>query len=337
MLTILSDDNCSSIIDGIDLKSDLIQRLKSLCELMHKEEELSSTTEMLEFFNSEFEDHWIKSYGRKLSSWGNPRYDTFIKFIYCLCDIELINFDSIRKAQVANLTIIENDIAKLRETIRDNATELRELIYPQKPKNDKKDFFVNYLNELAKVSSLIAGVKQLLDVEKDKFSILMFTESLILHLRKIVATAQTFSSQVIMILSRLKGAKTNISKAFQDEIDRINDDVLSKKLIEIDNKENNKQHLNYDDDALWKIFITRVRNDDGFKECITKAYHPTHLMLIEQKELQDVYSVINNKNNSIQSAFTEILTSCREKNKIADEINNLIEWTKKLIGLDEDE
>lgn len=337
MLSILSDDNCSSVIDGIDLKSDLVKRLKSLCELMHEEEAFSSTTDAFEFFNSKFEKHWIQSYGRRLSSWGSARGDIFIKLLYCLCDIELIDTESARNNQVVDLRNIESEVAKLRESIRENATELKDLVFPQKTKNDKKDFFGVYLTELAKVSSLIANIKQLLDEESDKFSILMFTESLLLHLQKIVETAQTFSSQVYSILSRLKGVKTSVSMSFQDEIDRINNDVLSKKLIEIDNKENNKQHLNYDDDALWKIFIGRVRNDDSFKECLSKAYHPAHLMLIEQKELQDIFGVINNKNNSVQSTFSEILTSCREKNKKADEINNLIEWTKELIGLDNDE
>ena len=60
-------------------------------------------------------------------------------------------------------------------------------------------------------------------------------------------------------------------------------------------------------------------------------------MLIEQNELQEVYNLIINKKNSIQSLFSDILKSCQENENKADDINNLVEWTKKLIGYDKDE
>ena len=337
MLKVLSDKNCSNIINRIDLKSDLVKRLKSLCVLLHDEKSISSISEMFDFLDSEFDEHWIQSYGYRLSSWGSARGNTFIKFLYCLCDIESINLDEIRSEQVEYLLKIEGDIAELRESIRDNADEIKEYIYPQKSKIDKKDYFKNYLTELAKVSSLITSVKQLLDEESDKFSVLMFTESLVLHLEGIVEKAQKFSLQILSILNKLKEAKRSIFDDFQDEIDEINKNVLAKKLIELDNKENNKQYTNYEDEALWKIFIARVRNEEGFKDCIGKEYHPTRLMLIEQNDLQEVFNIINNKRMSVQTQFSEILASCKEKENKADEINNLIEWTKKLIGLNNDE
>lgn len=337
LFKVLSDKNCNNIIKRIDLKSDLVQKLKSLCVLLHEEENNSSISETFEFLDSEFDDHWIQSYGTRLSSWGSTRGNTFIKLLYCLCDIETINLDEIKSEQVKDLLKIEGDIAELRESIRNNADDIKDYTYPQKSKIDKKDYFKNYLNELAKVSSLITSVKQLLDEEGDKFSVLMFTESLVLHLEEIVETAKKFSSQILSILEKLKEAKKSIFEEFQDEIDEINKNVLAKKLIELENKENSKQYTNYDDDALWKIFIARVRNDDGFKDCISKEYHPTHLMLIEQSELQEVFNIINNKKMSLQTQFSEILASCREKENKADEINNLIEWTKKLIGIDNDE
>lgn len=338
MLRILSDDNCSRVLEGIDLKSDLVKRLKSLCELMHEEEAMSSIADAFDFFDSEFEDHWIQSYGRRLSSWGSTRGDVFIKILYCLCDIDLIDIESARNNLIIGLKNVESEVAKLRESIRENATELKDLVFPQKSKNEKKEFFGVYLTELAKVSSLIACIKQLLDEESDKFSMLMFTESLILHLKQIVGKANSFSIQIQSILLRLKEAKKSIFDSFQEEIDDIYKNDLAKKLIAIEISEsNNKQNNSYDDDALWKIFISRVRNDDKFKDCIGKAYHPTHLMLIEQNELQEVYNLIINKKNSIQSLFSDILKSCQENENKADDINNLVEWTKKLIGYDKDE
>lgn len=337
LLNVLSNKGISSIIENIDLQSDIVIRLKSLCELLHEDEKLKSTNEILEFLNSEFESHWIQTYGRTLSRYNFYRTDTFIKFLYCLHDINSINNSQIKDEQNNKLIKVENEVARLRTSIRDNATQIKELLYPQKTRSDNKEYFGSYYSELSKLSSLIVNIKQLLDEESDKFSILMFTESLIAHLENIANTAKVFSSQIASILSKLKTAKKAIFSDFQEEIDEISKNALTRQLIELDRKESKKQHLNYDDDALWKIFIRKVRDDDSFKECLGGIYHPTLLMIINHNELSDLFEMVDNKRTSHNSLFTEILNSCKEKANAAREIDNLIEWTKKLIGLDEDE
>lgn len=337
LLNVLSNKGISSIIENIDLQSDIVIRLKSLCELLHEDENLKSTYEILEFLNSEFESHWIQTYGRTLSRHNLYRTDTFIKFLYCLHDINSINNSQIKDEQNNKLIKVENEVASLRTSIRDNATQIKDLLYPQKTRSDNKEYFGSYYTELSKLSSLIVNIKQLLDEESDKFSILMFTESVIAHLENIANTAKVFSSQIASILSKLMAAKKAIFSDFQEEIDEISKNALTRQLIELDRKESKKQHLNYDDDALWKIFIRKVRDDDSFKECLGGIYHPTLLMIINHNELSDLFEMVDNKRTSHSPLFTEILDSCKEKANAAREIDNLIEWTKKLIGLDEDE
>lgn len=333
MLSLMQNKNTSSVIDSIDLQSGLIQRIITLCKLMQKDNNISSLSDGIDFIYSDFEDHWFKSYGRELSYYHSNKGDTFIRLLYFLCSVSIIERNDIRESQFEDLTKIAEEISELRGTIREDVTEIKELVY----RNDKKGYFTNYLEELGKVSSLITNVKQLLDEEYSKFSILIFVESLICHLENITEEAQNLSKQIKSILSGLKKAKDNIQTHYQAEIDEINKDALAKKLIEIYNSENKKSHPNYENDALWKIFISKVRNDDDFKECLNENYRPTCLKSIDYNALQKALDVIQTKQSTLQNTFSEILTTCQEKKTQADEINNLIEWTKQLIGSDENE
>ena len=337
LLNVLSNKDASQILDNIDMQSGIVQRIKSLCNLLRKDDNIDTLEESLNFLNMDFEGHWIQSYGQKLSSWGTEKTNSFITFLYYLNEIELIDVAKIRDEQIESLTELANSILKIRYDIRENATQLKALIYPQRSRTDNKLYFDSYLKELDEVSSLISKLKQLLDEDSNKISILMFAESLIMHLGNIIRTASNFSYQIKSILSELKDAKQHIFESYQQEIDRINSKILAKKLIELENNDSGKRHQNYENDALWKIFIDRVRDDEDLKKCIEKNYHPTHLMTINEKELLNISNMIISKKTSLHVRFTEILTSCKDKENKADEINNLIEWTKKLIGIDEDE
>lgn len=339
--TALSDsEEIKDILGKYNGDDRFIQNLFAFAGSMVKETVATNIEALYAFMNDSFDNHWIATYSDKMK-YNCPKAEILIKLLYLSNYVSKIDSAKLRESLIANLTAKGAELNATRVTLSESINEILTLLYTQKPQrdNDSQPFF-GYLQKLSDVGKLFEDCQRVLREESDSIAALCVINSVYSRLVDIIDSVKILSTQTTTIKNSLSGFEQSIKRLYQSPINKIYEDKLAAKLINMKSPDASKNGFRgYNEDYCWAT----TRNTLKYHKDETKNVFTTKLNPIKQETLKrnDVsvfttyLSRVLQTTTDIKTRLDSVLSLCRECKVLADDYTELKNQIGNLLKFEE--
>ena len=339
--TALSDsEEIKDILGKYNGDDRFIQNLFAFAGSMVKETVATNIEALYAFMNDSFDNHWIATYSDKMK-YNCPKAEILIKLLYLSNYVSKIDSAKLRESLIANLTAKGAELNATRATLSESINEILTLLYTQKPQrdNDSQPFF-GYLQKLSDVGKLFEDCQRVLREESDSIAALCVINSVYSRLVDIIDSVKILSTQTTTIKNSLSGFEQSIKRLYQSPINKIYEDKLAAKLINMKSPDASKNGFRgYNEDYCWAT----TRNTLKYHKDETKNVFTTKLNPIKQETLKgnDVsvfttyLSRVLQTTTDIKTRLDSVLSLCRECKVLADDYTELKTQIGNLLKFEE--
>lgn len=339
--TALSDsEEIKDILGKYNGDDRFIQNLFAFAGSMVKETVATNIEALYAFMNDSFDNHWIATYSDKMK-YNCPKAEILIKLLYLSNYVSKIDSAKLRESLIANLTAKGAELNATRVTLSESINEILTLLYTQKPQrdNDSQPFF-GYLQKLSDVGKLFEDCQRVLREESDSIAALCVINSVYSRLVDIIDSVKILSTQTTTIKNSLSGFEQSIKRLYQSPINKIYEDKLAAKLINMKSPDSSKNGFRgYNEDYCWAT----TRNTLKYHKDETKNVFTTKLNPIKQETLKrnDVsvlttyLSRVLQTTTDIKTRLDSVLSLCRECKVLADDYTELKNQIGNLLKFEE--